>query len=111
MPFTKATCPSRRCPVGDTVRYAEPGDILIVRAGEPHEFVNSGQGVLRQIDIHLNPTFETTWLEDEPDKVAGASLSRARRRSQVPLLFRALHHQDAVFLKNPVLLHQGIQCG
>ena len=50
--------------VGDTVREARPGDILIVRAGEPHKFVNSGAGVLRQIDIHLNPSFETRWLED-----------------------------------------------
>src|ERR1700752_5360243 len=47
--------------VGDTVRQARPRDILIVRAGEPH--INSGVGVLRQIDIHLNPAFETTWLE------------------------------------------------
>ena len=50
--------------VADTVRQARTGDILIVRAGEPHKFVNSGSGVLRQIDIHLNPRFETTWLED-----------------------------------------------
>jgi mannose-6-phosphate isomerase-like protein (cupin superfamily) len=50
--------------VGETVRQAKPGDVLIVRAGEPHKFVNSGTGVLRQIDIHLNPSFETTWLED-----------------------------------------------
>ena len=50
--------------VGDTERIGKPGDILIVRAGEPHKFINSGTGVLRQIDIHLNPTFETTWLED-----------------------------------------------
>jgi hypothetical protein len=26
--------------------------------------MNSGDGPLRQIDIHLNPTFETTWLEE-----------------------------------------------
>ncbi len=53
--------------VGDVEREAKAGDILIVRAGEPHKFVNSGDGVLRQIDIHLNPTFETTWLEDMPE--------------------------------------------
>lgn len=45
-------------------REASVGDILIVHAGEPHKFVNCGDGVLRQIDIHLNPTFETTWLEE-----------------------------------------------
>jgi quercetin dioxygenase-like cupin family protein len=50
--------------VGDSVREGRPGDILIVRAGEPHKFINSGTGILRQIDIHLNPTFETTWLEE-----------------------------------------------
>lgn len=44
-------------------REAGAGDVLIVRAGEAHKFVNSGSGPLRQFDIHLNPTFETTWLE------------------------------------------------
>ena len=45
-------------------REAHAGDVLVVHAGEPHKFVNSGDGVLRQIDIHLNPEFETTWLEE-----------------------------------------------
>jgi mannose-6-phosphate isomerase-like protein (cupin superfamily) len=45
-------------------REAGAGDVLTVRAGEPHKFMNSGVGPLRQIDIHLNPTFETTWLEE-----------------------------------------------
>jgi quercetin dioxygenase-like cupin family protein len=43
---------------------ATAGDTIVVHAGEPHGFVNSGQGQLRQIDIHLHPAFETTWLED-----------------------------------------------
>jgi quercetin dioxygenase-like cupin family protein len=43
---------------------ARTGDTVVVNAGEPHAFVNSGEGQLRQIDIHLHPTFETTWLED-----------------------------------------------
>lgn len=43
---------------------ATAGDVLVVHAGEPHKFVNSGDGILRQIDLHLNPEFETTWLED-----------------------------------------------
>lgn len=34
------------------------------RAGQPHRFINIGDGPLRQIDIHLNPTFETVWLEE-----------------------------------------------
>jgi quercetin dioxygenase-like cupin family protein len=49
--------------VGGEEREASAGDVLILRAGEPHKFVNSGDSVLRQIDIHLNRTFETTWLE------------------------------------------------
>ena len=44
-------------------REASAGDVLIVKAGEPHKFMNAGEETLRQIDIHLNPTFETTWLE------------------------------------------------
>jgi quercetin dioxygenase-like cupin family protein len=50
--------------VGGEVREATAGDILIVHAGEAHKFVNSGDGPLRQIDIHLNRSFETIWLED-----------------------------------------------
>jgi quercetin dioxygenase-like cupin family protein len=50
--------------VGGQEREADAGDILIVRAGEPHKFINCGDGPLRQLDIHLNPTFETTWLEE-----------------------------------------------
>lgn len=49
--------------VGDEVYDAVAGDILIVRAGEPHKFVCSEMNPARQIDIHLNPTFETVWLE------------------------------------------------
>ena len=50
--------------IGDQVREACAGDILIVKAGEPHKFVDSGDGPLRQIDIHLNPEFEAEWLEE-----------------------------------------------
>ena len=50
--------------VGDQEREAVAGDVLIVRAGEPHKFINSGDGPLRQIDIHLSPNFETVWLDE-----------------------------------------------
>jgi quercetin dioxygenase-like cupin family protein len=43
---------------------ATAGDTVVVHAGEAHGFVNSGSAQLRQIDIHLHPTFETTWLEE-----------------------------------------------
>jgi mannose-6-phosphate isomerase-like protein (cupin superfamily) len=42
------------------------GDILVAHAGQPHSFVNSSTGPLRQVDIHLSPSFSTEWLE-QPD--------------------------------------------
>jgi len=42
---------------------ASAGDILIARVRQAHAFVNSGSGPLRQIDIHMSPTFSTEWLE------------------------------------------------
>lgn len=38
--------------------------VLVVAAGVPHGFVNSGEGRLRQVDIHLSERIETEWLED-----------------------------------------------
>jgi quercetin dioxygenase-like cupin family protein len=46
-------------------RKARAGDILVAGANEPHAFVNSGTETLRQIDIHLSPSFSTEWLEVE----------------------------------------------
>jgi mannose-6-phosphate isomerase-like protein (cupin superfamily) len=48
--------------VGDEERVVKGGEIAIVPAGQPHRFVNSGTGRLRQIDIHLSPRFVTEWL-------------------------------------------------
>ena len=44
--------------IGGEHVIARTGDTVVVHAGEPHGFVNSGEGQLRQIDIHLHPTFE-----------------------------------------------------
>jgi len=52
-----------RWTVNDQEREACAGDVLVVRAGEAHKFINSGDSLLRQLDIHLNPIFQTTWLE------------------------------------------------
>src|SRR5271170_2967192 len=49
--------------VGNEERDAVAGDVLVVRAGEPHKFVSAEDDPVRQIDIHLNPTFQTVWLE------------------------------------------------
>jgi quercetin dioxygenase-like cupin family protein len=49
--------------VGNERRGAMPGDVLVVKAGEPHKSVSADDDPVRQIDIHLNRTFETVWLE------------------------------------------------
>ncbi|HEY7036562.1 MAG TPA: cupin domain-containing protein [Thermomicrobiales bacterium] len=50
--------------VGDATIEATGGQILIAPPGTPHTFVNSGDGPLRQLDIHLNDRFQTEWLEE-----------------------------------------------
>jgi mannose-6-phosphate isomerase-like protein (cupin superfamily) len=49
---------------GDEEREVGGGEIVIVPAGTPHRFVNSGDGPLRQVSIHVSPRFRTEWLED-----------------------------------------------
>lgn len=50
--------------VGTTSLEAHAGQIIIVPANTPHKFVNSGDGQLRQIDIHASREFITEWLEE-----------------------------------------------
>jgi mannose-6-phosphate isomerase-like protein (cupin superfamily) len=45
-------------------REVHAGDIVVAHANEAHSFVNSGAGPLRQVDIHLSPSFSTEWLEE-----------------------------------------------
>ena len=47
---------------GDEIRDTQPGDILVIKAGTPHGFVNKGEGILKQTDIHLSPRFKQTNL-------------------------------------------------
>ena len=49
---------------GDDVIEAVGGQVVLVPAGVPHKFVNSGTGPLRQGDIHPSGQFITEWLED-----------------------------------------------
>ena len=49
---------------GDATIEASGGQIVIVPAGSPHRFVNSGTGPLRQINIHASPRMITAWLPD-----------------------------------------------
>ena len=48
---------------GESVREVNAGEMAVVDAHQPHGFVNSGTGRLKQIDIHLSPSFDTEWLE------------------------------------------------
>ena len=50
--------------VGDATIEATGGQILVVPAGVPHRFVNSGAGWARHIDIHTSRRMITEWLED-----------------------------------------------
>ena len=48
---------------GETSHEVGAGNIVIIPAGEPHAFENTGDGPLRQIDIHVADAFATQWLE------------------------------------------------
>jgi quercetin dioxygenase-like cupin family protein len=50
--------------VGAVTIEAGPGQVLVAPANTPHKFVNSGDGPLRQIDIHASDHVITEWLED-----------------------------------------------
>ena len=50
--------------VGAEVIAVRAGQILVAPAGIPHKFVNTGDGPLRQLDIHLSARFDTEWLEE-----------------------------------------------
>jgi quercetin dioxygenase-like cupin family protein len=49
--------------IGKETREVEGGAIAVVPAETPHRFVNSGDTILRQIDIHASPAFIQTNLE------------------------------------------------
>ena len=48
--------------VGDETREVKAGGVVVIPAGTPHRFVNSGDSMLRQIDVHASPTFIQTNL-------------------------------------------------
>jgi mannose-6-phosphate isomerase-like protein (cupin superfamily) len=48
---------------GDDTIEANGGQVVIVPGGVPHKFVNTGEGRLRQVDIHASDRFITEWLE------------------------------------------------
>ena len=48
---------------GDETIEAMAGQVVVVPAGVPHKFVNTGTTRLRQVDIHASDHFVTEWLE------------------------------------------------
>jgi|SRR5438477_194151 len=48
--------------VGDETREVKGGGIVVIPANIPHRFINSGDTVLRQIDVHASPRFIQTNL-------------------------------------------------
>lgn len=66
-----------RMVVGNETLETVAGDIVVVKAGTPHGFINAGESVLKQIDIHVNPRFEQENLEPtEVSLRAGLPLGR-----------------------------------
>jgi mannose-6-phosphate isomerase-like protein (cupin superfamily) len=47
---------------GVSAHEVTAGHVVIVPAGRPHAFTNTGDGPLRQIDIHVADAFATDWL-------------------------------------------------
>jgi len=48
--------------VGDEQREVKAGGIVVIPADTPHRFVNAGNTLLRQIDVHASPKFVQTNL-------------------------------------------------
>jgi quercetin dioxygenase-like cupin family protein len=48
--------------VGDETREVKAGSIVVIPPNTPHRFVNSGDTVLHQVDIHASPRFIQTNL-------------------------------------------------
>lgn len=48
---------------GQSERVVGAGEMAVVDARQAHAFTNTGEGVLRQVDVHLSPRFVTEWLE------------------------------------------------
>ena len=47
---------------GERSREVGAGHVVVVPAGRPHGFVNTGDRPLRQVDIHVADAFATDWL-------------------------------------------------
>ena len=74
-----------RWTVDGVVREGGPGDILVVKAGEVHSFVNIGETTLIQVDIHLNSTFvQENLMQPEDSAPALPAPPRPGESARVP---------------------------
>src|SRR5215212_8287596 len=51
--------------VGDATIEVRGGQVVVVPAGVPHKFVNSGTGPLRQVDIHPSGRIEQVDIPED----------------------------------------------
>ena len=47
---------------GDRTLAAGPGSVVVVRAGTPHRFTNTGTKPMRMVCIHTSARVQTEWL-------------------------------------------------
>ena len=47
---------------GDRTLEAGPGTVVVVRAGTPHRFTNTGTTPMRMVCIHTSARMQTEWL-------------------------------------------------
>jgi mannose-6-phosphate isomerase-like protein (cupin superfamily) len=50
--------------LGESTVEVDAGNIVIGPAGVPHKFINSGEEILRTINIHPSPQTIGKWVED-----------------------------------------------
>ena len=64
--------------VGDEIREASAGDIIVVKTRTPHGFINIGDQVLKQVDVHVSPRFQQQNLDPTKASIqAGLPAKRA----------------------------------
>lgn len=69
--------------LGDEIQELAAGAIVVVKARTPHGFVNIGDDILKQIDVHVSPTFKQENLEPtEASRAAGLPFKRTAPRQQ-----------------------------
>ncbi len=73
-----------RLAVGDEIAEAVAGDMVVIKARTPHGFVNIGDGVLKQVDLHVSPRFRQELLEPtETSRRAGLPEAAEAQPAQI----------------------------